>query len=140
MSRAPFLIQFAQLKHGFFLKIKGNHNLQGNAQVYNVRIPVEQKSSVACLGSGFQVLVNCALTEPSAGLPALRLSTSRLARWDARSDAGPGGRHGPAAQNWEAPQNTSKFSQQTEVPPPKVGKTHKRCPIQNGGLASCCLT
>ena len=29
------------LKHGFFnTKIKGNHHLQGNVQVYNVRIPV----------------------------------------------------------------------------------------------------
>ena len=28
------------LKHGFFHTINGNHNLQGNVQVYNVRIPV----------------------------------------------------------------------------------------------------
>ena len=34
-------IYFAHLKHGFFnTKIQGNHNLQGNVQVYYVRIPV----------------------------------------------------------------------------------------------------
>ena len=32
-------LHFAHLKHVFFTKIKGNHRLQGNVQVYNVRIP-----------------------------------------------------------------------------------------------------
>ena len=38
LKRSPFC---NHLKHGFFnTKIKGNHHLQGNVQVYNVRIPV----------------------------------------------------------------------------------------------------
>ena len=38
LKRSPF----CNKKHGFFnTKTKGSHNLQGNVQVYNVRIPVQ---------------------------------------------------------------------------------------------------
>ena len=50
VSRTPKLKQGSEKKRymlqpfetcGLFIKIKGNHHLQGNVQVYNVRIPVK---------------------------------------------------------------------------------------------------
>ena len=48
LSRAPEQIQFAHLKHCFFHQNK-NHHLQGNVQVYNVRIPAKSLESLDVL-------------------------------------------------------------------------------------------
>ena len=46
-------IHFAHLKHGYFSKIKGNHHLQGNVQVYDVRIPVHADHELRSQDKGF---------------------------------------------------------------------------------------